>query len=98
MIYKETAMKVRHNLGELLNKVQYRHDSIVITKAEKPIAALVDIQLFEKIRTMKTLFEQLSTRLAKTYEGIDSSIAEAEINEAITAIRRKRKKQKSAKE
>lgn len=92
MIYKETAMKVRQNLGELLNKVQYRHDSILITKAEKPIAALVDIQLFEKIRLMKTEFERLIAKLAKTYESVDAATAEAEINEAIVATRAKKEK------
>jgi prevent-host-death family protein len=50
MIHRESAMKVRQNLGELLNKVWYRHDSILITKADKPVAAIIDIELFEKIK------------------------------------------------
>lgn len=87
MIYKESAMKVRQQLGELLNKVQYRHDSILITKAEKPVAALIDIALFEKIRQMKTEFERLSTKLAQAYQNIDSSTAETEIQEALNTLK-----------
>jgi len=38
-------MTVRQNLGELLNEVQYRNGKVLITKAGKPVAALVDIAL-----------------------------------------------------
>ena len=34
MIREATAMKVRQNLGELLNEVQYRGDSILRLTAE----------------------------------------------------------------
>lgn len=88
MIHKATAMSVRQNLGELLNGVQYRHDSVLITKAGKPVAALVDIELFEKIRTMREQFERLSAELTQAYQGIDKEVAEAEIAEAIKVARR----------
>lgn len=52
VIRKSPAMEVRNNLDELLNEVRYRGDRIVITKAGKPIAALVDYRLFERIRRM----------------------------------------------
>lgn len=87
MIQKASAMTLRQNLGELLNGVQYHHDSVLITKAGKPVAALVDIVLFEKIRLMKTQFEALSNELAKTYENIDPKIADAEIAEALEKAR-----------
>jgi prevent-host-death family protein len=87
MIYKESAMKVRQNLGEFINKVQYRHDAIVITKADKPVAVIIDIELFEKIRKMKLEFERLTAKFAKAYQGVDLDVAEAEINEAITALK-----------
>ena len=88
MIQKATAMSVRQNLGELLNGVQYRHDSVLITKAGKPVAALVDIELFEKIRIMREQFERLSIELAQAYRGVDKEVAEADIAEALQAIER----------
>ncbi len=42
VIRQSAAMEVRNNLGELLNDVQYRGDRIVIARAGKPVAALVD--------------------------------------------------------
>ena len=37
-----SAVSFRQNLGEMLNQVQYRHDSVVINTDGKPVAALVD--------------------------------------------------------
>jgi prevent-host-death family protein len=88
MIRKATAMKVRQNLGELLNEVQYRRDSILVTKGGKPVAALVGIGLFEKIRLLDQEFDRVTAELAKAYEGIDPAIAGKEIDEAVAAARR----------
>ncbi len=42
MINKTSAAAFRQNLDEMLNQVQHRHDSIVINKDGKPVAALAD--------------------------------------------------------
>lgn len=92
MMYTESAMKVRQNLGEILNKVQYRHDSVLITKADRPVAALIDIALYKKIRQMRDTFEKLTNKLSKTYANVETSIAENEISDAIKAVRGSSKK------
>lgn len=84
-----TAMIVRQNLGELLNQVQYRGDSIVVTKDGKPVAALVDYPLYERIRRLRELFDSLTEKLAAAYEGVSEDAAEAEIKEAVRAVRRR---------
>ena len=88
MIREATAMKVRQNLGELLNEVQYRRDSVLVTKGGKPVAALVDIDLFQKIRLMDTEFDRLTAELAKAYQGIEPGTATKEIDDAVKAARR----------
>ena len=88
MIREATAMKVRQNLGELLNEVQYRRDSVLVTKGGKPVAALVDIGLFEKIRLLDKEFDRLTAELAKACGGIDPAIAVQEIDEAVKTARR----------
>ena len=89
VIRKSPAMEVRNNLGELLNEVQYRGDRIVITKAGKPIAALVDYRLFERIRLMDREFETLTDELARVYKGLDHDAVLSEIDEAVKAARRR---------
>ncbi len=83
MIKEATAMTVRQNLGELLNGVQYGHDQIVITKGGKPVAAMVDTDLFDKIRLMKHEFNRLTSELATAYQDTAENIAQQEIEEAI---------------
>lgn len=87
MIKEATAMTVRQNLGELLNEIQYRHDQIVITKGGRPVAAMVDVALFDKIRLMKSEFERLTAELANACKDIDEATAQAEIAEAVAAAR-----------
>ena len=62
MITQTSAVAFRQNLGEMLNQVQFRHDSVVINKDGKPVAALVDARLFERIRRMQNRFDKKRKR------------------------------------
>ena len=64
MLREAPAMTVRKNLGELLSEVQYKRDQIVITKAGKPVAALIDIPLFERLRKVDQEFERMDATIA----------------------------------
>ena len=59
MITETSAVAFRQNLGEMLNLVQYRNDSILIKKDGKPVAALIDAKLFLRIRQMQERFDAL---------------------------------------
>jgi prevent-host-death family protein len=66
---------------------QYRHDSIVINKDGKPVAALVDAELFARIRRMREHFESLSDRIAHAYGDVPAEQGMAEIEAAVAAER-----------
>jgi len=87
-----SAMAMRQNLGELLNHVQYRGDSVVVTKDGKPVAALVDYPLYERIRRMRDAFDRLLERLGRVYENVPDQEADAEIDEAVKQVRRARRR------
>lgn len=89
MIREASAMTVRQNLGELLNEIQYRQDQVLITKGGKPVAAMVDVALFDKIRLMRNEFDRLTLDLARAYQGVSGEVAEREIEEAVTAARKR---------
>jgi prevent-host-death family protein len=89
MIHEATAMKVRQNLGELLNEVQYRKGRVVITKAGKPVAAIVDIDLFERIRRLDEEFETLTREIVDAFAGIEPEDGMALVDEAVAAARRR---------
>ena len=63
MVHQTNAVTFLQNLGEMLNVVQYRHDSVVINKDGKPVAALIDARLFDRIRRMQSRFDALCQRI-----------------------------------
>lgn len=88
MIREATSMTVRQNLGELLNEVQYRHGRIMITKAGKPVAALIDIALFDRIRKLDEEFEQLRRNIADKFSDKSEKEIETLANEAVNEVRK----------
>ena len=87
MITETSAVAFRLNLGDLLNQVHFRGDSIVINKDGKPIAALVDARLFARIRRLQKRFDELSERLAKKFESLSEENGLTEIDAAVQASR-----------
>lgn len=89
MITEVSAVNFRQNLGEMLNQVQYRNDSIVISKDGKSVAALVDAELFARIRRMRDRFDALSSHIADAYSEVSAEEGLTEID-ALVAQQRKR--------
>lgn len=87
MITETSAVNFRQNLGEMLNQVQYRHDSVVINKDGKPVAALVDARLFERIRRMQGRFDALCQRIEAGFAEVPEAEGMAEIQAAVDAER-----------
>lgn len=90
MITEVSVITFRRNLGEMLNQVQCRNDSIIIKKDGKPVAALVDAELFERIRRMNERFEALIRRISDAWADIPEEEGIAEIEAAIAADRASR--------
>ena len=88
MITEVTAVAFRQNLGEMLNQVQYRNDSIVVSKDGMPVAALVDAELFARIRRMQGRFDALGRRIADAYADVPMDQGLAEIDRAAARVRR----------
>lgn len=87
MITETNAVRFRQNLGEMLNQVQYRHDSVIINKDGRPVAALVDAGLFGRIRRMQGRFDVLSQRIEAGFASVPEAEGLAEIDAAIALER-----------
>jgi len=92
MITEVSAVNFRQNLGEMLNQVHYRNDSIVINKDGKPMAALVDPELFARIQRMRDRFDSLSARIAEAYSSVPMEEGLAEIDAIVFRERAAAKK------
>lgn len=87
MINEVNAVTFQQNLGDMLNQVQYRHDSILIKKDEKPVAALIDAQLFDRICRFKERFDNLSEKIAEANAKVPPEEGMAEIDAIIRDTR-----------
>jgi len=92
MITETSAVNFRQNLGEMLSQVQHRHDSVVINKDGKPVAALVDARLFERIRRMQDRFDALCQRIEAGFAKVPEENGLAEIVAAIKIERTRGKR------
>ena len=90
MIREATAMTVRQHLGDLLNEVRYRRGRIMITKAGKPVAALVDIETSERLRKSDEEFERLRAEMSEAFADWSADEVSALVDEAVEAARRHR--------
>ncbi len=89
MIREAPAMTVRNQLGELLNEVQYRGDSVMITKAGKPVAALIDMELFERLRRLDENFSKIRQQFSDAFADLETNEIEALFEEAVVQNRKK---------
>jgi prevent-host-death family protein len=88
MITETNAVAFRQNLGEVLNQVQFRRDTVIINKDGKPVAVLVDARLFERIRRMQGRFDALCSRLEAGFGNLPETQGLAEIEAAIKRDRK----------
>lgn len=87
MITETSAVKFCQNPGEMINQVEYGHDSVLIKKDGKPVAALVDARLFDRIRRMEARFDALSRRLEQGFSGVPQDEGLREIEDAVLQAR-----------
>ena len=94
MIRETPAMTVCQKFGELLNEVQYRRNRVLITKAGKPVAALIDIALFEKVRKLDEDFDVLTKDLKNAFAKVPAEKGTVLIDEAVRAARKMKRTRK----
>ncbi len=87
MINEVNAVAFQQNLGDMLNQVQYRHDSILIKKDGKTVAALVDAQLFDRICRFKNRFDTLSQQIADAFANVPQDEGLNEIDAIVSDTR-----------
>ena len=80
-----SALKVRRNLGELLNRSCYKGDSFIIQRAGKGIAALVPLEEFRLLSALRRRNFAALNKIWKKTKGI--KLTERDIKETIQKVR-----------
>lgn len=83
-----TALKMRGNLGEVLEEVYYKGQEFIIKRGKKHMAVLIPLDEFDSYKRQRkeemSIFDKIRSK-AKTGSAKD---VEADIEEAIKAVRK----------
>ncbi len=90
MIRKVTAMKVRHNLGQLLDEVYYRGDEVVTERAGRAMAVLVPVGRYEQFQQNRKERFWILDRIRAKAKWIPMKKLDAALNEVVRAARARR--------
>ena len=87
MIQRISAKQARNNFSELLGRVCYGRDIIIVEKQKKPMVAIIPAdQLENHMKIRRKSFQLLEQFRSKLPDVPDQEI-ETDISEAITSIR-----------
>ena len=64
---------------------------MLITKAGKPVAAIVDLDLFERLQKLDDEFDELVRQLTRAFVDMDRDQGQALIDEAVAEARKTRR-------
>jgi PHD/YefM family antitoxin component YafN of YafNO toxin-antitoxin module len=88
IVMKEVnVLQAGQNLNEILIQMQSQSDGILINQDGQPVAALVDAELFSRIRRMRQRFDALTSRIADAYSQVPVDQGLAEIDALVAAER-----------
>ena len=87
MVRKINALKVRQNLGQLLDEVYHKGDQYVIERAGRPMAAVVPVRQLKAWQESRARFFRMVDDLRSTARKIKPTVVEREVADAVRAVR-----------
>ena len=97
MLKKISAVKVRQNLGEIMNEVALRNDQYIIERSGKPLVAIVPVWQLERWLEQREAFFQRIEEIQKGSKEESSGEWEDTVEAVIKAVRPKDRKKRSSK-
>ena len=89
MVRKVNALKVRQNLGQLLEEVYYKGDQYVIERAGRPMAAVVPVWQLKEWQERRARFFGMVDELRSKGKKLKPKVVEREVADAVRAVRAK---------
>lgn len=81
-------MKVRQNLGQVMNEVSLRGDDYVVERAGKPLVAIIPMEKYRKIQGDLDEFWEEVKSFQQSVRDVDPKDLDAAIEEAVLAARK----------
>ena len=82
MLKTLSALKVRQNLGRVMNEVSLKGDDYIVERAGKPLVAIVSMEKYgilrgERKETLRTLGAVWKKMEGEKPESVESTVSEA---------------------
>lgn len=87
MVRTVNALKVRKNLGRLLEEVYYKGDQYVIERAGRPMAAVVPVWQLKEWQERRARFFGMVAELRRKGKKLKPGVVEREVADAVRAVR-----------
>ncbi len=88
MLKTISAIKVRQNLGQVMNEVALKNDEYIIERAGKPLVAIISIEQYQGMKKERKEFFQMVDEIQKGTKKASGSLIDAEIEEAVQSYRK----------
>ena len=94
MYKKISALKVRQNLGQVMNEVALRGDEYIIERAGKPLVAMIPIEKYQSLQEdLDKVFESLD-KIRTNVKDKNPNVMDGLIDEALQSYRKAKAKTK----
>lgn len=87
MLKTVSAIKVRQNLGQVMNEVALKSDEYIVERAGKPLVAIIPIEKYLSMKQERNQFFEMYAALQTGATG-DAGTVDGEIEEAVKAARK----------
>ena len=88
MLKTVSAIKVRQNLGLVMNEIALRSDEYIVERAGKPLVAIIAIEKYLSIRSEREAFFRMYETVQSSAVAGDAASVDDDIAEALAAARR----------
>lgn len=88
MLKRVSAVKVRQNLGEVMNEVALRDDEYIVERAGKPLVAIIPVEKYLSMKRERDEFFRMYDAIQAENAAEDAADIDRDIEEALAAARR----------
>ena len=88
MLKTVSAIKVRQNLGEVMNEVALRDDEYIVERAGKPLVAIIPVEKYVSMKRERDEFFRMYDVMQAEVADEDTANIDRDIEEALAAARR----------
>jgi prevent-host-death family protein len=88
MLKKVSAIKVRQNLGQVMNEVALKSDEYIVERAGKPLVAIIPIEKYLSMKRERDEFFRMYDELQTAAADGDEEKIDRDVEEALRTARR----------